>query len=77
MSSSLPWSQTKEEQPPLLHTTETGKVSPSHKEKEDLDQAVKKPRQKQVKDVGSRWIAPILLIITIVISLLLKLLNRQ
>jgi hypothetical protein len=41
------------------------------------DPTPKKPRTKNPTDVGSRWVAPILLGLTILISLLLKLFNRN
>ncbi len=37
----------------------------------------KKPRTKNPTEVGSRWVAPILLGLTILISLLLKLFNQN
>lgn len=79
MRTSLPWSpQQKEEQPPLSNDVlESSKSSGKHKDSEFPEQAPKKSRQKIEKDVGSRWVAPIILVITILVSLLLKLFDRN
>jgi len=79
MRNTLPWSpQLKEDQPVLSgDVLEPIKSTGKAKESEFPEQPPKKSRQKIEKDVGSRWVAPILLVITILISLLLKLFNRN
>lgn len=79
MRNPLSWSpQPKEDQIPLTNDVlESTKSSGKLKEGDSLDQPQRKPRQKIEKDVGSRWVAPILLIVTILVSLLLKLFNRN
>lgn len=49
--------------------------NPDKGDKAELE--TKKTRQKVEKDAGSRWIAPILLLVTILISLFLKLFSRN
>ncbi len=79
MRNSLPWSsQSKEEQLPLSgDVLASDKSGGKRKDGELSEQPPKKSRQKIEKDVGSRWVAPIILVITILISLLLKLFNRN
>ncbi len=43
----------------------------------EVDEEPRRTRKKTDTDTGSRWIAPILLGITIFVSLLLKLFNRN
>ena len=79
MPNPLPWSpQPKEDRVSSTNDVlESTKSGGKQKEGDVLEQSQRKPRQKIEKDVGSRWVAPILLIITILVSLLLKLFNRN
>lgn len=79
MRNPLPWSaKSKEDAAEQLDSElESGKSLPKQKEDNQLEQPPRKPRQKVEKDVGSRWVAPILLLITILISLALKLFNQN